>query len=277
MSIYTSEDGARLVRERYEQQLAAWPVPSLRHEIETSHGRTFALTCGDDDAPPVVLLHGSGANSTMWLDGIELLAADHRVVLVDLLGEPGLSDPVRLDLATGDTADWLAECLDALGIDRTALVGISLGGWTAADFAARRPERVNRLALLCPAGIGRQTIGKVAPAFLLSLLGARGRRRSAEIVTGLDARQHPEVFEELSRMFGHFRPRTERFPVFDDDTLRRLTMPVLAVLGERDRVFDPVHTRERLTALLPDVRVDVVAGSGHALLGQAPRIAEFVR
>lgn len=277
MSIYTSEDGARLVRERYEQQLAGWPVPSRRHEIETSHGRTFVLTCGDDAAPPVVLLHGSGANSAVWLDGIEQLAAAHRVVLVDLLGEPGLSDPARLDLATGDTADWLAQCLDALGIARAALAGLSLGGWTAADFASRRPERVDRLVLLCPAGIGRQTIGKIAPAFLLSLLGARGRRRSVEIITGLDAREHPEVFEEISGVFGLFRPRTERFPVLDDDTLRRLTMPVLAVLGERDRVFDPVETRERLTTLLPDAQVDVVPGSGHALLNQTPRIADFLR
>lgn len=277
MSIYTSEDGARLVRERYEQQLAVWPVPSRRHDVETSHGRTFVLTCGDDAAPPVVLLHGSGANSGVWQDGIELVATGHRVIMIDLLGEPGLSDPVRLDLTTADTADWLVETLDLLGVGTAAVAGMSLGGWAATDLATRYPERVQRLALLCPAGIGRQTIGKVAPAFLFSLFGARGRRRSSEIVTGLDAREHPGVLEEIDLLFRHFRPRTERFPLFGDDALRRLTMPVLAVLGERDRVFDPVQTRERLTTLLPDVQVEVVAGSGHALLGQAPRIAEFLR
>ena len=277
MSIYTSEYGGRLVRERYEQQLAAWPVPVQRHTLDTSFGRTFVLSCGDDTAPPVVLLHGSGANTSVWLDGIDLLAAGHRVVLLDLLGEPGLSDPVRLDLTTGDTADWLGECLDSLRVGPAAFAGLSLGAWTAADFAVRRPERVERLALLCPAGIGRQTIGKVAPAFLLNLLGARGRRRSAEIVTGLDAREHPEVFAEISRTFEHFRPRTERFPVFDDETLRSLTMPVLAVLGGRDRVFDPVETERRLHALVRDVRVHVVPTAGHALLGQMPRIADFLR
>jgi pimeloyl-ACP methyl ester carboxylesterase len=184
---------------------------------------------------------------------------------------------VRLDLTTPDTADWLVQTLDLLGVGSTAVAGMSLGGWTAADLAARHLDRVERLALLCPAGIGRQTIGKVAPAFLLSLLGARGRRRSAEIVTGLATREHPEVLEEIGLLFRHFRPRTERYPVFDDGVLRRLTMPVLAVLGARDRVFDPVDTGRRLTTLLPDVRVEVVPGSGHALLGQVPRIAEFQR
>jgi pimeloyl-ACP methyl ester carboxylesterase len=274
--IWTSEAGAAAVRERYEQHLAGWPVPVARHELVTSYGRTFALTCGDDDAPPVVLVHGSGANSSVWGDGIAGLAARHRVVMVDLLGEPGFSDPVRLDLTTPDTADWLAQTLDLLGVGVTAVVGMSLGGWAAVDLATRRPERVSRLAVLCPAGIGRQTLGKVAPAFLLNLLGARGRRRSAEIVTGLDARAHPDVLDEIDLHFRHFRPRTERIPVFDDAALRRLTMPVLAVLGERDRVFDPVGTERRLTGLLPDVRIEVVRGAGHALLGQVPRIAEFL-
>lgn len=276
-AIYSSEAAAAAIRARYEEQLAAWPVPAQRHVLDTRAGRTFALTCGPDDGPPVVLLHGSGGNSAVWADGVELLARDRRVVLVDLLGEPGLSDPIRLDLTTAGTADWLAECLDLLGVGAAAVVGLSLGGWTATDFASRHPGRVERLALLCPAGIGRQTFGKVAPAFLLSLLGARGRRRSAELITGLDSREHAEVLDEIGRSFGGFRPRTERFPVFDDDRLRGLTMPVLAVLGARDRVFDSAGTARRLTELAPRARVEVLPDAGHALLGQVPRVAEFLR
>ena len=275
-AIYTSEAAAVAVRTRYEEQLAAWPVPAQRHMLDTRAGRTFVLTCGLDDGPPVVLLHGSGGNSAVWADGVELLARDRPVVLVDLLGEPGLSDPVRLDLTTATTADWLAETLDLLGVGSAALVGLSLGGWTATDFASRHPERVERLALLCPAGIGRQTIGRLAPAFFLSLLGARGRRRSAELITGLDAREHGAVLDEIGRSFRGFRPRTERFPVFDDDRLRRLTMPVLAVVGARDRVFDSAGTARRLTGLTPRARAEVLPAAGHALLGQVPRVAEFL-
>ena len=275
--IWTSESGATAVRERYEQHLAAWPVPIRRHEVATAYGPTFALTCGDDAAPPVVMLHGAGANSSVWSDGIADLAADHRVIMLDLLGEPGFSAPVRLNLATPDTADWLVQMLDLLGVGATAVAGLSLGGWVATDLATRHPDRVERLVLLCPAGVGRQTIGKVAPTFLFNALGARGRRRSAEIVTGLDGAAHPEVLAEVGLLFRHFRPRTERYPVFNDDALRRLTMPVLAVLGARDRVFDPVGTQRRLMALLPDIRVDVEPDAGHALLGQVPRIAQFLR
>lgn len=274
--IYHSKAGAAVVRKRYEQQLDAWPVPLQRHRIETGHGTTAVLTCGDPAGRPLVLLHGSGANSAVWRDGVEILVATRRVLLVDLLGEPGLSDPVRLDLTTPATADWLAGILDEFGIGAADIAGISLGGWTATDFAVRHPGRVNRLVLVCPAGIGAQTFRKVAPAFLLSALGSRGRRRSAEIVAGLDGHEHPEVLDEICLLFEHFRPRTARFPLFDDDTLSRLTMPVLALLGERDRVFDPVRTRERLVRLCPAARVELVPGAGHAVLGQVPRIARFL-
>lgn len=273
--IWTSGAGAAAVREHYEQHLAAWPVPLRRHHVDTAYGRTFALTC-DDDAPPVVLLHGTGSNSSVWRDGVTELTDTHRVVMIDLLGEPGSSDPVRLDLTAPDSANWITQTLDLLGIGTTAVAGLSLGGWTAADLATRHPDRVERLALLCTAGIGRQTIGRVAPAFFPSFLGAGGRRRSAEIVTGLTERDHPNVLDEIELLSRYVRPRRDRYQIFSDDALRRLTMPVLAVLGERGRVFDPVQTRRRLETLLPDVRVDVLAGAGHALLGQVPRIAQFL-
>lgn len=57
--------------------------------------------------------------------------------------------------------------LDALGIARAAFVGTSLGGWLALDYATRRPERVDRLALLCPGGVGRQKRGWLFRALLL--------------------------------------------------------------------------------------------------------------
>ena len=118
--------------------------------------------------------------------------------------------------------------MDLLGVGSAALLGLSLGGWTATDFASRHPERVERPALLCPAGIGRQTMGKIAP-------------------------------------------------VFDDERLRRLTMPVLAVVGARDRVSDSAGTVRRLTGLAPWARAEVLPEAGHAVLGQVPRVAEFLR
>jgi pimeloyl-ACP methyl ester carboxylesterase len=73
-----------------------------------------------------------------------------------MIGEPGLSAPSRPRLASDAYALWLDDVLHELGVARASLVGVSLGGWLALDYATRRPERVERLALLCPGGVGKQ-------------------------------------------------------------------------------------------------------------------------
>jgi pimeloyl-ACP methyl ester carboxylesterase len=106
-----------------------------------------------------VLLHGSGSNSAEWTGRIAELAGRFRVYAIDIIGEPGLSAPARPPLGSDRYARWLDSVLDAMGLGRVPIMAISLGGWLALDYATRRPDRVERLALSCPSGIGRQRKG----------------------------------------------------------------------------------------------------------------------
>lgn len=276
-TIYRSPAAERDLRERYERDLQAWPVPVEHLHLPTSQGQAFAVACGPADAPPVVLLHGSGANTTMWREDAAVLARDRRVYALDIIGEPGLSAPARPPLDSGALAAWLDEVLEQLGITSTAVIGTSLGGWLALDYATSRPERVERLGLLCPGGIGRQTTGRMLSALVLSPFGRWGLRRSARALTGLNGPEHAAVLDAVVETFGHFKPRTERLPVFSDQVLERLTMPVLVLVGDRDAMFDSRGTAERVRRCLPHAQVDVLTGTGHAILGQGERLAEFLR
>lgn len=82
-------------------------------------------------------------------------ARHFRTYALDLIGEPGLSAPFRPPSAADAHPLWLDDVLEGLGITSTSVVAASLGGWPALDYATRRPERVTRLALLCPGGLGR--------------------------------------------------------------------------------------------------------------------------
>nr|WP_277352063.1 alpha/beta fold hydrolase [Rhodococcus sp. HNM0563] len=221
------------------------------------------------------MLHGSGANSSTWREDIASWSRSFRVFAVDMVGEPGLSAPSRPRLDTEDVSQWLDDVLDGLGLAATALVGMSLGGWSALDYTLRRPERVTRLALLCPGGVGRQTTGRVALTAALGLFGRWGRRRSAARMTGLDP--NDPVVDEILATFATFRPRTERLPVFDDAALAGIGVPVLAVVGDRDLMFDSADTATRLERALPTARVHVLSGVGHAILGQTDTVLEFLR
>ena len=176
--IYRSEAGARLLRERYLNALEHWPVENEHLHVPTSEGETFVIASGPVTAPPLVLLHGSGSNSAQWMGRISELATHFRVYAVDMIGEPGLSAPCRPPLESDRYAVWLDAVLDFLGLERVRIMGLSLGGWLALDYAARRPGRVERLALSCPTGIGRQKKGFLLKALLLNPLGRWGRRKT---------------------------------------------------------------------------------------------------
>ncbi len=275
--IYKTEAGAAEIRRRYERTLAAWPVPAEHVRVPTREGETFVLVCGPEDAPPLVLLHGSGANAAMWMGDVPVWARHFRVHAVDMIGEPGLSAPSRPPLSSAAYALWLDDVLDHLGLERAAFTGASLGGWLALDYATRRPGRVGKLALLCPGGIGRQKVGFLLKALLYKPFGQWGMRRSIKVVAGVDARAMPAVAEYLAVTFTHFLPRTERLPVFSDEALRTLTMPVLVVVGGRDAMFDSAGTAERVTRLVPHADVALLPEVAHSIVGETQRVLDFLR
>ena len=140
--IYRSAAGAHAVKQRYRQLLDQWPIPSEFVRVPTREGETFVVACGPKDAPPVLALQGSGGNAAMWLPEIAELAQHLRVYAVDVIGEPGLSAPSRPSFASEAYALWLDDVLRGLALTRVALLGVSMGGWLALDYATRRPQRV---------------------------------------------------------------------------------------------------------------------------------------
>ncbi|MBL1077960.1 alpha/beta fold hydrolase [Nocardia sp. 2] len=276
-TIYKSEAGARAVQEQYRELLRAWPVPFEERHVPTREGDTYVRISGPEDAPPLVLLHGSGANSTNWLGDIASWATYFRTYSIDIVGEPGGSAPSRPKLGTEAVALWLDDVLAGLDISETAMVAMSLGGWHALDYAIRRPGRITRLALLCPGGVGRQRYGWMFKSILAKLTGRGDVRSSARLVTGLDDEHLEPVLDTIVSTFTHFTPRTERLPVFTDAQLRTLTMPVLVIVGDRDVMLDSAETARRITASVPNATVEVLPGVGHAVLGQTETVTKFLR
>ena len=273
--VYRSSYGQQVVERSYREHLQRWEMP-LRHRIvATREGDTFVMDCGPTDAPPVVLLHGAGSNSAIWQTDASRWSASHRLYMVDLLGEPGLSAPSRPPLDSDAYALWLDDVLDKLGIDAAGFVGVSLGGWLATDYAIRRPGRVERLALRAPGGIGRQRYGAVVAALALMPFGERGTRRALRIALGPGRIPDP-VIDYMLLIQRNYRPRHDTLPVFSDDDLKAIVVPLFVVLGARDRMLDSRDTAARLTRLQPAAAVTLLAGAGHGLFGDGIDLHTFL-
>lgn len=189
--LFRTEAGATAVRRAYQRVIDTHLTFTQPRTLATSVGETFVLSAGPVDGAPVLLLPGSGSVAASWGPELAELGRSQRVHAIDLPGESGLSAPVRLPPQQGAHAHWLHEVATALQTEPAAVVGVSLGGWVAVDYAISHPQAVRELVLLSPSGIGRHKIAPLILATLLAVLGDRGRKRALNYLLGPGNRHGP--------------------------------------------------------------------------------------
>src|ERR1700759_5255895 len=126
-------------------------VPSLQFRTVHGYRRAFRIA---GSGPVILLIHGIGDNSTTWETVQAKLAQRFTVIAVDLLGH-GQSDKPRAEYSVAAYANGMRDLLSVLEIERATVVGHSLGGGVAAQFAYQFPERCERLVLVGSGGVGR--------------------------------------------------------------------------------------------------------------------------
>ncbi|GAA1108668.1 3-oxoadipate enol-lactonase [Nocardioides dubius] len=224
----------------------------------------------------VVLSNSLGATHTMWDAQLEALSARFRVVRYDTRGHgesPVPQGPYDID----DLADDVIALLDHLGVDRAHFVGLSLGGMTGMRLAARNPERLERLVVLCTgahlepsaawheraATVRAQGTEAVATAvvqrwFTTPYLAAHPERRAAAeaVVAATPAEGYAGCCEVIAAM----DLRTD---------LPRITAPTLAIAGADDPATPPPHLAAIADAVI-DGRLLVVEHSAHLANAEQP-------
>lgn len=280
-SIYKAADSEKIVKDLYQRNLEFWPQPNEQKFVMTCMGKTFVIVCGPIEAPPLVLVHGTMANSAAWLNEVQQWSKSFRVYAVDIPGDAGLSNPERVPLKSKTYAIWMKETMDALGISKAFMVGISLGAWIAMSIVVHYSSRVIKLVLLSPAGIG-PIKNILLWALPLLLLGSWGQKKVIERILGPLA-QHSRnqnqilISDMMTAIFKHVRPRTEVAPIYSDNELKSLPMPVLVVVGAKDVTIDTLVVQKRVLDLIPKAEVHCLNEAGHYLGNQANFIGNFLR
>ena len=244
--------------------------------------------------PLLVLIHGITGSSDTWEEVIEPLAERYTVVAPDLLGH-GKSAKPRGDYSLGGYASGLRDLLAALGHDSGTIVGHSLGGGVAMQFAYQFPDRSERLVLVSSGGLGREVHLLLRAAalpgaeFVLPMLAANRVLNAGSSFGGLlrrlGLRAGPDL-EELWRGFsslgdvearGAFihtlrsviEPGGQRVDARDRLYLAE-RMPTLLLWGERDPII-PVRHGRAASADIPGSRFEVFPDSGHFPHRDEPR------
>ncbi|RZU12148.1 pimeloyl-ACP methyl ester carboxylesterase [Kribbella rubisoli] len=242
-------------QDAYDALLTRWDVPVEQIELTDEFGTTHVNACGPADGPPVVLLPGHGATSSVWFTVAPQLAEQYRVYAIDLIVDAGRSTNTgRTPKTPDDLHIWLSGALAGLGIDRAAFCGHSYGAWIALTYAIAHPERVDRLALLDPTDcylglrlpyILRALPGLLRPSQARSISFLRWETQGLPVdpqvleLAGLAAEQPSTPFVRTKRP--------------TDDRLRAIA-PLVFVAG-RSKSQDPARLTRRVTTLSPAAAV----------------------
>lgn len=273
---FKTTEGRNAVYKAYNAFLGNMRLPHEEVNIDTRFGKAFVIAAGKIDAPVLVLLHGSGINSVMWLEDMVKYSEHYRVYAVDLQGEPGKSDSKQLPFEGSDFDNWLHDVFVGLSIQKASIVGISLGAWLALKFAITNLQMVDKLVLLCPAGVGAQKKSFAYVSLFHMLLGEKGIERLYRKVNG--GKPMPQEIMDYQKLLGkNFNFRREQIPLFSDTELAQLTMPSALFVGLKDVMFHSLKTAQRYRSLVPNAKVTVLQEAGHTLIGLVDDILLFLQ
>ncbi|OKI65604.1 hydrolase [Micromonospora sp. CB01531] len=237
---------------------------------------------GPRQAPPLLLIHGSGASGASWSPVVPALAAHHHVIRVDL---PGCGQsPSALSYDVPVQAGRVAAVLDDLGLRPVTAVGHSSGGYVATALAEQRPDLVRSLALIstgpsADALLPQPVLLRVllAPPFGpllwstrsdamirrgISVTCARPVEVPDDLVADLRGTTYRAMRTVLRRNTAYIAER--RVP----ERLTALDVPVLVIFGAADRRWEPSSAHQY--DAVPNARVELLPGVGHIPMLEAP-------
>lgn len=244
------------------------------------------MEAGPGDAPPLVLLHGIGANSMGWRHQFAALSDSFRLVAWNAPGYM-LSDPLVAE--TPDAADYpaaLADFLEALGIGAFDLIANSFGTRVAQGFAIRHPGRIGRAVFTGTSIVQPQSLEERARALAAraaqvasggygfaargaALLGSLASEETVETVKRVLRATNPAGFMQAARSGAG----GDAVPLGSG-----LTMPLLLIQGAEDRVTPLDANAGRLAEAVPRARLVVLDGCGHLPELEMPeRVNELIR
>ncbi len=249
--------------------------------VELSHGRTRYLEAGTGE--PTILLHGVGftAGGDSWFLNIGPLSEKVRVLAVDCLGW-GLGDRLDVEYSFAYLVDFVREFQDALGIEKSNIVGHSMGGWLASLFAYESPNRVNKLVLVASGGAAPRTLPSMTGFKPPSREDLRARIEKTVKAPGVnldeladeqfERTKIPGAVEAYQKILNHMNNGLTRQRY---NTLRRflyITAPTLVVWGRQDST-NALELGEKTAELIPNSKLVVIEDCDHFVPTERP--AEF--
>lgn len=304
LRLYKSPEGHEAIMNWYSDVVSKIDVEIESKYVDTRFGRTHMLVAGPEDGEPLILVPGVAGCAPIWRRQLPAFAKYFRVYALDIVGQPGKSDPNTPSFLNDDFSYWLVDVLDAMDIERAHFAGTSVGGWIVMRFGIHSPDRVRKVVMLSPTGLCRARL-----PFKIWVTKYLNKRKNADALqddlTAKSVSNHAPgasfgTFDrQLARLMAlctrHYRV-DRSMGIYDESTgktnfwqgigvmkkffmsepkavLTQFKAPGLLIFGEHEMLYDPNKIARRAKAIMPSLKTEIIKGAGHAAIYDKPEIA----
>ncbi|WP_234567243.1 alpha/beta fold hydrolase [Rhodohalobacter sp. 614A] len=265
--IFRSESAKEKLEEWYQTFHKKIDAPTESIHVETSFGSNHVLKAGDESKPVLVCLHSMLTSSAHLVSEIQRLLKHYYIIAPDLPGQSVRGLETRFSYSDNSFADWLLEIIDNLGLEKINLLGVSLGGFAALQFAKNHPEKVQHLVLIVPAGIVRgstwEGIRKMAIPSMLYQFN-QTEERLKKFVDPLLSTWDDDWGHYIGDSFTLFKPDFRIPPLISDEELKEWDIPTYVFAAEEDISFPGKPMVQKLKINNPDIQTYLMKDCKHS-------------
>ncbi|MFK4392553.1 pimeloyl-ACP methyl ester carboxylesterase [Peribacillus frigoritolerans] len=279
MSGFVTNEGKQEYINSYHEAMSYLPQPVESKMLNTVFGKVKLYKFQEEETPdktPLLLLPGKGSATPMWEANLNDFLKHRPVYTIDLIGEPGLSIETKRIKTNMDQAIWLKQVLEQLPEEEINLLGLSFGGWSAANLAIKHPEKIQTLILVEPVyvfgPIPLKMILVSIPASVPAVPKSIRERMLSYISGGAkidESEPAAKLIETGMRTYKSKLPMPEKVKT---EHLKKLKMPVLGILGGQSTMH---HSEKSFQIGLENLRnpysnMVLFEDASHAINGEYP-------
>lgn len=255
--MFKSIEGKETILSLYDKKLRDLNIKYHCKEINTTFGRTNVVITGNDQNPPIIIIHGSNGCAPIALETYKGLEESFQVFAVDVLAQPNKSAETRLSMKTNDYGKWLHEIIDSLHLKNVTLAGFSFGGLIILKTLEYNESNIKKVFLSAPAYIVNGNPLKTLFSVFIPMKRYMKTKNIAfvkKFLSQLFTEKDPFAVAYLSKVFLNFDMDFKPVPVIKSKSALKIQTPITLFAAANDLMFPGKKMLKRAKKIFPSLK-----------------------
>jgi len=270
-SFFNNSISKKVLLDLYYSKLKSLNLDYNFITVETSFGDTNIVITGKESNPPLVVIHGENSCAPVAMERLKGLDKRFRIFAIDVLGQPNLSEEVRLNTESNDYGKWMYEIVSRLHLHNAYLVGFSFGGYICLKSLGYDERRFAKAFLVNPAGIIRSSWPKAFVKGYLPLMLFKIKNNNKWLKRYIkNTFSDEDVFmtDYMSTLILTYAMNSIFMPNLTKQVLETISTPIHIIASKRDYLFPGKRLIKQAEKFFPSLQHTVLLPNAKHVLNQ---------